>query len=60
MLLFDQNISHRIISLLEDTYNNVGQVRILGLENKTDIEIWNYAKNNNYCIVTFDSDFINL
>lgn len=60
MLLFDQNISHRIITLLEDTYNNIGQVRILGLGNKTDIEIWNYAKNNNYCIVTFDSDFINI
>lgn len=30
----------------------------LGLENKSDKEIWNYAKLNNYTIVTYDADFV--
>jgi predicted nuclease of predicted toxin-antitoxin system len=30
------------------------------LEDKTDREIWNYAKENNFSIVTFDSDFFDL
>ncbi len=30
------------------------------LEVSKDIEIWEFAKNNNYSIVTFDFDFIDL
>lgn len=32
-LLFDQNISHRIVHLLEDLIPHAKQVRSLGLEN---------------------------
>jgi len=32
----------------------------LGLENSTDLEIWNYAKNNDFAIVSFDADFVDL
>lgn len=32
-------------------------MRLLGLENASDIEIWRYAKKNNFAIVTFDADF---
>ena len=32
----------------------------LGLENATDLEIFEFAKNNDYLIVTFDSDFCDL
>ncbi len=56
-LLFDQNISFRIVKLLAEFYPEVGQVRTLGLENSSDIEIWNYAKANKYTIITFDADF---
>ncbi len=55
-LLFDQNISFRITTYFKDSY----QVKQLGLENKTDLEIWEFSKNNNYAIVTFDSDFIDM
>lgn len=24
------------------------------------MEIWEYAKNNNFCIVTFDADFVDI
>lgn len=59
-LLFDQNISYRIISKIKDVFPNACQVRELGLENSTDQEIWKYAKNNNYTIVTFDADFYDM
>jgi len=32
-------------------------VREIGLEDASDKEIWSYAKQNAYTIVTFDSDF---
>jgi predicted nuclease of predicted toxin-antitoxin system len=35
-------------------------VRELGLMNAEDIDIWNYAKKNDYVIVTFDSDFYDI
>lgn len=56
-LLFDQNISFRLISKIEKLYPESIQVRNAGLENLTDIEIWSFAKENGYTIVTFDSDF---
>jgi len=58
-LLFDQNISFRICNYLVNKDFDCFQVRALGLENKSDIEIWKYAKNNDFIIVTFDFDFIN-
>jgi predicted nuclease of predicted toxin-antitoxin system len=56
-LLFDQNISHRILIYIQDTFPKAKQVRQLGLENATDKEIWEYAKENNYTVVSFDGDF---
>ena len=59
-ILFDQNIYFRIVRNLKDVWPEAKQVRELGLENKTDREIWNFAKENEYSIVTFDSDFFDL
>ncbi|WP_224995127.1 DUF5615 family PIN-like protein [Cesiribacter sp. SM1] len=59
-LLFDQNISPKIAKQLEDTFPGVKQVRHLGLENASDLEIFEYAKSNGYAVVTFDSDFVDL
>lgn len=56
-LLFDQNISFRLAKNLKDIFPDAVHIRILGLENISDVEIWNFAKINNHCIVTFDSDF---
>ena len=60
MLLFDQNISYRIVSRLSDCYPGCQQVRQLGLENAEDIDIWDYARKNNLIIVTFDADFYDI
>ena len=56
-LLFDQNISYRIISKIKNNFSDAAQVKQLGIENYSDIEIWEFAKKNEYTIVTFDSDF---
>ena len=59
-LLLDQNISFRITSKIQDLFPGSKQVRDLGLENSKDSFLWNYAKDNNYCIFTFDGDFYDL
>lgn len=59
-LLFDQNISFRILKKIEKDFPEARQVRSIQLENKTDFEIWNYCKENNFSIVTFDADFFDI
>ncbi len=56
-LLFDQNISFRLIKQIIDLFPNSKQVRELGLENFTDSEIFDFAKKNQFSIVTFGADF---
>jgi len=56
-LLFDQNISYKLVKRLEDDFPSSIQVRSAGLEDKTDKEIWQYARQNGLAVVTFDSDF---
>ena len=59
-LLLDQNISYRVIKKIEHLFPDSEQVRRLGLENSPDKTIWEYAKKNEFIIVTFDSDFYDL
>ncbi len=56
-LLFDQNISFRIVAKINSIFYNSKQVRQIGLEDIKDELIWNFAKENGFTIVTFDSDF---
>jgi predicted nuclease of predicted toxin-antitoxin system len=59
-LLFDQNISFRIIKRIEDIFPGSISVRDLWSDNPHDLDIWKYAKANNFSIVTFDSDFMDI
>ena len=59
-LLFDQNISHRVVIRLVDFFSEATHVRDFGLQHSTDRQIWKFAKENNYALVTFDSDFNDL
>lgn len=54
--LVDQNISFRIIKALQPTFE-IEHINDLTLKDKSDKEIWEFAKTNEYCIVTFDGDF---
>lgn len=60
MLLFDQNVSFKVAKKVQDIFPGAKHLSDLRLEGSTDIEIWEFAKNNNYCIVTLDFDFIDI
>ena len=57
LLLFDQNISPRLVEHLSDLYPNSVHVSMVGMGNALDIEVWQYAYDNDYIIVTKDADF---
>ena len=59
-LLFDQNISPRILKILPQQFSNCQQVRFVGLEDSSDFEIFQFARKNDFAVVTFDSDFVDL
>ena len=56
-LLLDENLSRRIIPTLQVAFPESSQVALLDLNSSTDLEIWKYAKKENYAIVTQDADF---
>ena len=59
-LLFDQNISPRILRVLPPELSNCEQVRFVGLENSSDFDIFLFARENDFAVVSFDSDFVDL
>lgn len=59
-LLFDQNLSYRLCAKLKDIFPDSSQVRLVGLDRRHDDEIWQYARQNEFVIVTQDSDFHDL
>ncbi len=56
-LLLDENLSDRIIFRIIDLYPNSAHVKSKALTNTDDSVIWDYAKDNDYVIVSKDSDF---
>ena len=59
-LLLDENLSKRLVPFLQAHYPDTSQVVLLGLEQASDREIWQYAKQHDYVIVTKDSDYQDL
>jgi len=59
-LLFDQNISFRIEKKISLGFAGSKHVSSVGLMNVNDVEIWKFAKKENFIIVTFDSDFYDM
>ncbi|MBD1916835.1 MULTISPECIES: DUF5615 family PIN-like protein [Cyanophyceae] len=57
-LLFDQNLSRKLVNRLADIFPEASHVQLKGLAEKTDTEIWDFAKLNDFCIVTKDADFL--
>ncbi|HLJ45034.1 MAG TPA: DUF5615 family PIN-like protein [Bryobacteraceae bacterium] len=59
-LLFDENLSRRLISRLADLFPNSSHVVLEGLPQNPDIVVWEYAKTRGFAIVTADADFYEL
>ncbi len=56
-LLFNNNLSHRLIAELADIYPNSLHVRDIGPEDAADTDIWDYAREHGLVIVTQDRDY---
>ena len=56
-LLFDQNLSHRLVQVLQKEYPDSRHVREAGLQEATDAVVWQYAAQQGFAIVTKDADF---
>ena len=59
-LLFDQNLSRRLVGRLADIFPDASHVGVLGMDHASDETLWEYARANDYVIVTKDADFNDL
>ncbi len=59
-LLFDNNLSPRLLSQLADVFPDASHVALVGLERSADEDVWEYARAGGYVIVTKDADFNDL
>ena len=56
-LLFDENISPRLPQMLASEYPGSQHVREAGLRGTADQQIWSYARDLGFTIVSKDTDF---
>ncbi len=56
-LLLDENLSPKLVRSLLDAFPGTAHVEDCGLGTAGDEEIWRFAKENNFAIVSKDSDF---
>ncbi len=56
-LLFDQNLSWRVCRALADQYPESIHVRSVDLASANDADVWGFARDNDFVIVTKDADF---
>lgn len=56
-LLFDHNLSYRLIRSLQREYPDSQHVREVGLSEATDEAVWRHAVEQGLTIVTKDADF---
>ena len=59
-LLFDENLSFKLCRQLNDLFPGSSHARLLGLERADDRAIWDYAKANEFALVTLDADFVDM
>ena len=56
-LLFDENLSYKLCDRVKDIFPSSTHTSLEGLSTATDLEIWQFARENSFSIVTKDSDF---
>lgn len=56
-LLFDQNLSHKLVGHVRDAFPDSAHVGGLELQAASDREIWDYAAEHGFIITSKDSDF---
>lgn len=56
-LLYDANISHRLVELLSDLFPESTHVSHVDLERADDRAVWDYAVEHGFVLVSKDEDF---
>lgn len=56
-LLFDQNLSPRLVEGLSDLFPGSEHVYRVGLDRASDAVLWDFARQNGFALVTQDADF---
>lgn len=56
-LLFDENLSFRLVGALADIYPESAHVRHVGLLGAEDAAIWAYAAEHGFLLTSKDTDF---
>lgn len=56
-LLFDENLSPRLVQDLADTYSDSTHVREVALLGAVDERIWAFAADNGFLLVSKNTDF---
>lgn len=56
-LLFDNNLSPRLITRLADVFPDATHVGRLGMQRASDEDVWAFAAANGFTIVSKDADF---
>jgi len=59
-LLFDENLSPKLPRLLADLFPDSLHVRDVGMKATDDPIVWDYAKDNDFMIVSKDADMHDL
>jgi len=56
-LLFDENLSPRLTKFLAAAFPNSFHVDEVGLHGRADDDVWRYAGEHNFVLVSKDNDF---
>ena len=56
-LLFDENLSPRLLDVLAAEFPGSTHIEHLKMRGATDADIWAYARDHDYTIVSKDNDF---
>lgn len=59
-LLFDQNLSHKLVLRISDIFPGSSHVSLHELSKSDDYEVREFAIQNDFTIVTQDSDFFDI
>jgi predicted nuclease of predicted toxin-antitoxin system len=59
-LLFDENLSRKLVQRVADLFPRASHVATEGLVQSPDAAVWEYAKSHDFTIVTADADFYEL
>ena len=59
-LLFDQNLSPKLVTRFADLFPDSRHVREVGLSESVDSDVWTFARENGFAIVSKDHDFVQL